>query len=621
MFAFIRVRFPNTPVSEVWTDAISNQWMDPNIPFSLAHYWKRTSFFHADMGYKLFPVVSMNDPRPAEPPPGTDVRQILVDGVTAEITRLFKPNWKEFSHLLIWFAQPTDLFGGSLFSVPIDEGRSQKWISAAVCDIASPFSSICQEVGHAFGLDHEVDWTGAEYQSPYSTMSSETYGGQLSSFERPSDARLPVGSAPGPDVTGVVTTDVQRVIGPYMTPVQFFNGTLGVFNQAGSLIHVPASYAWTPYSFYLTAVDKAIDTWPRRTPVLAVLPPIRENDETFFVELRRNASYDNALTAEGAGRIPPVALVIHSYNTTTKRVRYVDRIPLIAAPGDRDYHSYQHGFTVRLQRVNKDFSGADITVGGGDFWKNFGVTFENSYEEILSSHIGDWTPIQITPCALFEKATYEYRYNDFTKRITVVASSYGYEAPYYSWYLNDVLLNVPKVPAGTRLQAPLKLKLKLSVKLPKDGNLNTIEEREIVFNYEIIKNTIRLTVNQAFAGIQAELKAVVNETSQEVIQNYYPDRTVWTRISIDNIQVEWDSAYRRNRMECWQQRLKEKVHQEKPSLNVPVPEPDPRFNAGVEVHQLLSRLVEVNPAIASIVITEYAKLREVTRLDVIKQLE
>jgi hypothetical protein len=607
MFAFIRVRFPNTPVSDVWTDSVSNQWMDPNIPFSLAHYWKRTSFFQADMGYKLFPVVSMNDPRPAQPPPGTDIRRNLVDGVTAEITRLFKPNWMEFSHLLIWFAQPTDLFGGGQFSVPTDEGRSQKWIPAAVCDIASPFSSICQEVGHAFGLDHEVDWTGAEYMSPYSSMSSEVYGDQLSSFERPADSRLPVGTAPGPNVTHVVTTDVQRVIGPYITPVQFYSGTLGVFNQPGSLIHVPASYAWTPYSFYLSAVDKAIDTWPRRTPVLAVLPPILENDETFFVELRRNASYDNALSAEVAGQVPPIALVIHSFNTATKRVRYVDRIPLVAAPGDRDYHSFRHHFTVRLQHANKDFSGANITVGGGDFWKHFGVTFENPYEEILSSHIGSWTPIETTPCELFQKATYEYRYTDFTKRITVVASSYGYEAPYYSWYLNDVLLKVP--PGTTHSQLPLKL----TVKLPKDGKLDTFGEKEIIFQYEIIKNSLRLTVNQPFAGIQAALKVVASETSPGVIKNFYPDRTVWTTIYIDNIKVEWDPAYIRNLVKCWQKRLKEKVHQEKPVFTIPVPEPDPRFNDGVEVHQLLSHLVKVNPAIASIVIDEFAKLRDVTR--------
>ena len=57
MFAVIRARFPNTPGSAVWSDQAMHSWMDPNIPYSLANYWARTSFYQADMRYHLFPPV------------------------------------------------------------------------------------------------------------------------------------------------------------------------------------------------------------------------------------------------------------------------------------------------------------------------------------------------------------------------------------------------------------------------------------------------------------------------------------------------------------------------------------------------------------------------------------
>lgn len=38
MIAVIRARFPNTPASAVWSNAAMQAWLDPNIPFSLAHY-------------------------------------------------------------------------------------------------------------------------------------------------------------------------------------------------------------------------------------------------------------------------------------------------------------------------------------------------------------------------------------------------------------------------------------------------------------------------------------------------------------------------------------------------------------------------------------------------------
>jgi hypothetical protein len=251
MFAIIRVRFNDTDPSAVWGDDVVNNWLNPTIPYSLAHFWTRTSFYQADMRYFLFPPISIDDPRINIPKDG-DVRQYLVNGVTAEVKRLFTPDWNVFDRLLIVFAQPTDLFGGGSFVLPIGDG--QKMVPVAVCDIASPFSDICQEVGHSFGLDHEVDTDGNEYKSPYSCMSSEGYGGATTSIERAEIAGFPTGTMSTPDNSHVVTNDVERIVGPYITPVQIYKSAMGVFNDPASIYQVPATYETAPVSFRLNAI-------------------------------------------------------------------------------------------------------------------------------------------------------------------------------------------------------------------------------------------------------------------------------------------------------------------------------------------------------------------------------
>ncbi|MEO6289195.1 MAG: hypothetical protein ABIO76_04715, partial [Ginsengibacter sp.] len=187
MLAVIRLRFPNTDAKEVWSDVTMNNWLNPSIPYSLAHFWTRTSLFQADMNYFLFPAITLADPRD-NAKPGENPRTVLVDGVLAEITRLFSPDWSIFKNVLIVGAQQTDQFGGG---DPHKVGNTM--VLAAVVDVLSPFSNICQEVGHAFSLEHELSTLGDEYQSPYSVMSSELYGGNQSSFERPPDPSLPIG--------------------------------------------------------------------------------------------------------------------------------------------------------------------------------------------------------------------------------------------------------------------------------------------------------------------------------------------------------------------------------------------------------------------------------------------
>ena len=99
MLAVIRARFSDTSASAIWSDAAMHAWFDPNIPFSLAHYWTRTSFGGADMRYNLFPSVVVNDNR-ADASLGGDQRDRLVWAVLDEVTRAFDPDWDLFDQFL-----------------------------------------------------------------------------------------------------------------------------------------------------------------------------------------------------------------------------------------------------------------------------------------------------------------------------------------------------------------------------------------------------------------------------------------------------------------------------------------------------------------------------------------
>ncbi len=607
MIALIRVRFNNTPADKVWSDAVMHNWMNPGIQYSLAHFWTRTSFFQADMRYFLFAPVAMDDPRPKTPKDSTE-RQYLVAKVIAEVTKAFSPDWKIFDQLLICFAQPTDQFGGGEHKVPIAGG--EKTIPAAVVDVASPFSNICQEVGHTFLLDHEIDGAGNEYMSPYSSMSSELYGGAQSSFEREKVPALPVGfPRPAPEITAVDTDDMQRVIGPYITPVQFYLKAMGIFIDDRTVYQVPGSFTTAPHSFRLAALDKGIDLWPARHVVLAVLPPAVPNGDTYFLELRRNVSYDAGLTSDGANSAP-VALVIHAADISSKakRVRYVNRVALVASPGDRDYHCFAGHFTVRLNNFAEDFSSCSVTVGGDDFWKYFGVNFDTILTNEIPGGESEWNFGKVSPCFMFPVSIYTYKYHYISSEVVMVASSFGYETPAYQWFLNDQPLN----PSDAQIT------IRSKVRVPHNGELSELHDEDVTVQYRITQNKLNLTFNELFSGIYATVKVIVNESSGEVLQNFYPERTVWTSISVNNVEIEWDQAYKDAQNAC-EKRLDEiNDHYAKSHPHIPQRNPEPDW--GISTINLINELVQSNPAAANAAINEVARLGNISKLEVIKKL-
>ena len=107
----------------------------------------------------------VKDPRPGVARDNDTQRRALKDAVIKTATDTIKPDWDNTDILLIWFAQPTDLFGGGGSQVTLRDGNT-KTIPVTVVDILSPFDAACQELGHSYGLNHEIDADGREMRRP-----------------------------------------------------------------------------------------------------------------------------------------------------------------------------------------------------------------------------------------------------------------------------------------------------------------------------------------------------------------------------------------------------------------------------------------------------------------------
>lgn len=355
MFAFLQAGWLNTLAQSFWATSRVNNWMDPAIPFSMGHFWKMATFGEViDFSHQVFPPVVLNDPRHVPPTAGD--RDVLQNAVLAAVDQQSHPNWDLFDRVIIFFAQRTDLYGGAQ-GTRLPNG---KLAGITVFDIDSPFDMVCQEVGHALGLDHEIDATGAEYACPYSVMSAA----RDLRFDRPPDPRLPGNTtAPHP----------QKTAGPYIPAVHLYinqNRPVnphGAFNNEFSVNYLSVAYAQTPVTLSLVARDAAIAAWPNRKPVLAVVPPIVPAGDTYFLELRRtDGMYDQGIGNPsvtilsgnffaGGGAVPDVSKI---------RIRYRGRIDLKDPADDLDYHSIDGRFVVRVDSYSADHSSVGVTVGG-----------------------------------------------------------------------------------------------------------------------------------------------------------------------------------------------------------------------------------------------------------------
>ncbi|MFE3195925.1 hypothetical protein ACFXHA_43485 [Nocardia sp. NPDC059240] len=576
MIAFIRARFTGTPAARIWSDADVANFMDPNVPYSLAHFWTKTSFGQFDLSYHSFAPVVLNDPRPPQGDNDT-VRTALVLGVLKAVTVAENPDWAPFDKVFIWFAQGTDLFGGGSFRLESGRG-TPRVVSAAVFDIQSGFDSICEEVGHAFGLAHELDRNQNEYGCPFSSMSAAS---ELS-FVRPFDARLPVGIGAG--------FDPMMQVGPYVPAVQMYVHQFGAFNNIYSVNYLSVAYEHTPQTFSLTALDIAIADWPTRRSVLAVIPPIIPSGDTYFLELRRPGQfYDQAIDHASV-----LLFAVNFYTGTggPGRIHYVSRIDLQSVSGDLDFHSFAGAFVVRVNSVHEDFSQISLTVGGGDAWKDFWVDIGDPMIDQHAVGVGAWSAADVAPCPFLAKSYYSYRQRTYSSFVVFQAHSRGYEQPGYQWFLDDIELKPAFDATGKPVQQHIDLDL--LCRDVTDYQFGVPTTRKLGCNYLVNQGRLEFRITDLYADIEINVRVTVNETSHEVMQNYYPERGMWTSIRLDNIDVEWDQAYQHAAQACWE-RMREfsQRMRHRPPGGIPKPGP-PRERIVIELDGERARIVETS---------------------------
>jgi hypothetical protein len=160
---------------------------------------------------------------------------------------------------------------------------------------------------------------------------------------------------------------------------------------------------------------------------------------------------------------------------------------------------------------------------------------------------------------------------------------------------------------------------KLSVQRAESGELADPQAEDVAFEYALAQNVLKLKCQAPFANIHAGIKVLVNETSPEVVKNLYPDRSLWTSVDIDNVEIEHDQAYIDEVKEC--ARRIRGISDKYSLSDMAVPrrvDPGPRF--GEETVELINALILSNPVAANAAIGELARLKNVGKLQVIQQL-
>jgi hypothetical protein len=341
VIAAFRVRFTtNTDPSTVWSDAQFHRWLDPSVPYSLANYWRVSGWDGIDVSSVVFPPLVIKDPRASVT---TAQRAPLVNAVIAAATAAFAPDWAAIEAIILWFAQPTDMFGGGSYSVPLASGGSKK-VRACVVDVGSPFDQQCQELGHALGFDHEVDEGGNEYRSPYSVMSARAYGGGQPDFLRPTDPALPDGSMLLSSVDRFQRLPANLIVGPLLPPIHLLG--FPWFESSKHVVELPQTYLQAPVTAKIYALDRAHDLHPAtELPAVAVLGPGTVTGYAYSFELRRRGStYEQGIGGPGT----EAGIVMHS-RRPDGRIRYEGVLPIVAPNGDRDWRNAV--YTVRLKEA------------------------------------------------------------------------------------------------------------------------------------------------------------------------------------------------------------------------------------------------------------------------------
>lgn len=344
----LRVRFDtNSDPSSVWSDDLTMNWLQPLRQWSLANYWSLSTYGHLTVEPRVYAPVVMADPR-ISGQSNDELRNALIGAAVRAGSDQARVDWSDIDILLLLFAQPTDLFGGASATVP-DPGGARS-IPVTVCDVASPFVDCCQELGHSFGFDHELDPAGMDYRSPYSCMSSRV---STLTFIRDAEPSLPDGlTYTTRDDRVALDHPAQRDVGALVAGAQLLRlpgfGDTPLVRQLGQS-EVRASPTVRIYARnYVSAL-------PQTPNVLVTFPSPLLDGRVYTVELRRGGGYDTGVTGAAAG------LVVHSTNPDG-RVRYDGVAPLSLAESQTDWAYSRGGFALRYGFVHPAHEFVDVQV-------------------------------------------------------------------------------------------------------------------------------------------------------------------------------------------------------------------------------------------------------------------
>lgn len=349
MITIVPVRFDTTPASALWSEQLLTHWMQPLRVNSLANFWMLSSAGLFDLRSELRPPAVISDPRPAVVDRTNDnLRGALVGTAIRAATTDAAPHWDATDILLLWFAQPTDAFGGGGADVPVSGGGTKR-VAVTVVDTLSTFDICAQELGHSFGLSHELGADGREYGSPYSVMSAKA---EIGRFARAADPALPDGDPLVADAPQFIGVPAQRVMGP-MLPAVHLHST-PAFRDGPSHVRLPAVDA--PVKVRLHALNYQ-QQYPAPPPVLVTFAGLRRDGRVFALELRRNGFGYDARIPEGSQGV-----VVHSFNPDG-RIRYDDVLPLTAGhPQYLDLPLPDGDVALRLLHVAPDAEFVDLEV-------------------------------------------------------------------------------------------------------------------------------------------------------------------------------------------------------------------------------------------------------------------
>ncbi|NGY60124.1 hypothetical protein G7043_14440 [Lentzea sp. NEAU-D13] len=332
MIAVVPVKYAAT--DSVWSREQFENWMRPGIRHSLGDFWWRCSRGLFDVSSQVYDPVVVPDPGTVT----NDGRGALQDAVVKAATQV---DWVHTDVLLIWFARPTGWWGGGEVWVPGPDGL-QKKIRATVVDSITPFDAACQELGHSFELDHELDAAGAAYMSPYSAMSARTYGSVAASWIRKSVAALPDGGLN--KESPFTNIPANLIVGPLVPGAHLYRDPR--FRDSSSVVNVRD----LPVKVRLYKPDYSSPGSGK--PVMIAVPSQRRDGRVFCVELRRAKAetYDQGIAVEG--------LVVHSINPDG-RVRYDG----VADLSRTDWACPAGDFSLRRTTVAEDFVDVEVLPG------------------------------------------------------------------------------------------------------------------------------------------------------------------------------------------------------------------------------------------------------------------